>query len=275
MKQLDKLSNREWDVMKLLLQGKSNKLIASSLGISIRTVEFHLKNIYAKFEVSSRTELILKLANATGNMEIEKLRYSTVEGTGKRAENRDTLNSGKIRAASFADRISIISKELEMKNLLNSKHVLVGVAAALLTGFAWIITFSHFGHMTFNSIAPWIIPLAIILGMIGIVVGAAGKRNGNTLIKVFFSTVIGTGFSAFAMIPIVGFVVYPLAKLAEGLGLIDRAAISTEITSTLVIVAMIATWLIVGAAIGVALLLITTRRPGQAGVQRHVSENSL
>ena len=54
MAQFNKLSNREWEVAKLLLQGKSNKLIASALGISDRTVEFHLKNIYAKFQVSSR-----------------------------------------------------------------------------------------------------------------------------------------------------------------------------------------------------------------------------
>jgi DNA-binding NarL/FixJ family response regulator len=35
------LSRREWEVAELLLQGKSNKLIALSLGISERTVEFH------------------------------------------------------------------------------------------------------------------------------------------------------------------------------------------------------------------------------------------
>ena len=54
MTQTPPLSNREWEVVELLLQGKSNKLIASSLSITERTVEFHLKNIYAKCEVSSR-----------------------------------------------------------------------------------------------------------------------------------------------------------------------------------------------------------------------------
>ena len=46
-------SERENDVIKLLLQGKSNKQIALDLGISTRTVEFHLSNIYAKLGVSS------------------------------------------------------------------------------------------------------------------------------------------------------------------------------------------------------------------------------
>ncbi len=60
----NQLSEREKEVVRLLLQGKSNKLIALSLGISVRTVEFHLKNIYAKFQVNSRIELILKLGHA-------------------------------------------------------------------------------------------------------------------------------------------------------------------------------------------------------------------
>ena len=47
------LSKREMEVVELVLQGKSNKQIASSLVISVRTVEFHIKNIYAKFHVSS------------------------------------------------------------------------------------------------------------------------------------------------------------------------------------------------------------------------------
>jgi DNA-binding CsgD family transcriptional regulator len=56
MKQINLLSKREKEVVELLLQGKSNKLIALSLGISNRTVEFHLKNVYAKFQVNSRIE---------------------------------------------------------------------------------------------------------------------------------------------------------------------------------------------------------------------------
>lgn len=65
LSQLRPLSKREREVVELLLQGKSNKLIAASLDIAERTVEFHLKNVYAKFQVSSRVELILKLRDAT------------------------------------------------------------------------------------------------------------------------------------------------------------------------------------------------------------------
>jgi DNA-binding CsgD family transcriptional regulator len=58
------LSEREKDIARILLQGKSNKQIALDLGISIRTVEFHLRNIYTKLGTASRTEAVLKLADA-------------------------------------------------------------------------------------------------------------------------------------------------------------------------------------------------------------------
>jgi hypothetical protein len=94
-------------------------------------------------------------------------------------------------------------------------------------------------------------------------VGLIGKRRGNTSGKVFFSTLFGTGLVAFAMIPLVGLVLYPLGKLAERLGLINRSAIPTEVTSALVIAAMLAMWLTVAVAIGYMLLFVTIEKPGQ------------
>ena len=119
MEKFPRLSNREWEVVKLLLQGKSNKLIASSLGISDRTVEFHLKNIYAKFQVRSRIELILKLGNITGALETEKLGRSTVDGMREIAENGGKLNSRMGWVTSLRDTVSKISKDVEMKRFLN------------------------------------------------------------------------------------------------------------------------------------------------------------
>jgi two-component system NarL family response regulator len=56
------LSAREIDVLKLMAQGKSNKEIGSSLFISEGTVKSHVKGIFAKMNVISRTEAV---ANAT------------------------------------------------------------------------------------------------------------------------------------------------------------------------------------------------------------------
>lgn len=57
----DQFSEREKAVIELLLQGKSNKQIAFSLGVTSRTVEFHLGNIYSKLGISSRSEAILMI----------------------------------------------------------------------------------------------------------------------------------------------------------------------------------------------------------------------
>src|SRR6185436_11150713 len=101
--------------VKLLLEGKSNKLIASALGISDRTVEFHLKNIYAKSQVSSRTELILKLGQSRGASREEirenrgSLGSSAVENMGEITENGDLSNS-RNWTTSLRETVSLIGK---------------------------------------------------------------------------------------------------------------------------------------------------------------------
>ncbi len=56
------LTPRERDVLGLIAQGKFNKEIAGELGISIKTVEKHVANLFAKLRVSSRTEAAMWLA---------------------------------------------------------------------------------------------------------------------------------------------------------------------------------------------------------------------
>ena len=131
MTQVNQLSEREKEVVQLLLQGKSNKLIALSLGISVRTVEFHLKNVYVKFQVSSRIELILKLVDTTGGAKTGKLGYSTVYDLGKNAENRDGHNSQMDWVISFRETISVIGKELIMKILIKNPSAFLPVAMSL------------------------------------------------------------------------------------------------------------------------------------------------
>lgn len=60
-KQLDELSNRENEILSLLVDGKSNKEIADILFISIPTVKTHISNIYKKLNVTSRSTAIRKV----------------------------------------------------------------------------------------------------------------------------------------------------------------------------------------------------------------------
>jgi len=56
----DELSERELAVLRLLADGLHNRELAARLGISTRTVERHCDNIYAKLDVGSRTEAVLR-----------------------------------------------------------------------------------------------------------------------------------------------------------------------------------------------------------------------
>jgi DNA-binding NarL/FixJ family response regulator len=56
---VESLTDREREILDLLAQGLSNKRIATQLYLSVRTVEGHLANIYARLGVHSRTEAML------------------------------------------------------------------------------------------------------------------------------------------------------------------------------------------------------------------------
>ena len=56
----DPLTPRERDVLAMISQGLSNKLIARSLEISPETVKSHIKHIFLKLEVSTRTEAVFR-----------------------------------------------------------------------------------------------------------------------------------------------------------------------------------------------------------------------
>ena len=59
--ELDQLTVREHDILKLLAKGYMYKEIADHLGISMSTVRTHISAVYEKLHVQSRTEAAMKL----------------------------------------------------------------------------------------------------------------------------------------------------------------------------------------------------------------------
>lgn len=115
-------SEREGQVIEFLIQGKSNKQIALALGISVRAVEFHLSNIYAKLGVTSRTEAALKLTE-------RRLRESTS------VELRESTGTGITGTADNGEKLA--RRRILMKNLLIVLSV-IGLGIALIPALASI-----------------------------------------------------------------------------------------------------------------------------------------
>ena len=65
---LDGLTPRELQVYEQVIRGKCNKEVASALDMSIRTVRFHLSNIFLKAAVTGRIELICMAASQGANL---------------------------------------------------------------------------------------------------------------------------------------------------------------------------------------------------------------
>ena len=56
--QIETLTERELDVLRLAARGLTNRAIGHELGISHRTVQGHLQSVYGKLDVNSRTEAV-------------------------------------------------------------------------------------------------------------------------------------------------------------------------------------------------------------------------
>ncbi|MBR0851424.1 helix-turn-helix transcriptional regulator [Bradyrhizobium diazoefficiens] len=56
------LTHRELDVLALMAEGASNKMIARQLGISVHTVKFHVGSLLDKLDATGRTDAVAHAA---------------------------------------------------------------------------------------------------------------------------------------------------------------------------------------------------------------------
>lgn len=61
--ELDSLSTREQEVMRLIARGYTYKEVGAELFISVKTVETHVSNVLRKLQLSNRNELTLWAAD--------------------------------------------------------------------------------------------------------------------------------------------------------------------------------------------------------------------
>jgi DNA-binding NarL/FixJ family response regulator len=69
--QVEDLSPREREILELLADGFPNKVIADRLGLTDGTVRWHLRHVYHKLHVRSRTEAALKFRSARQGSQLD------------------------------------------------------------------------------------------------------------------------------------------------------------------------------------------------------------
>lgn len=66
VKKMEKLSKKEKVIAEYLIEGKSYKEIAAIINKSFHAVNYHIRNMYVKYNVNSKVELIYKLNDFSG-----------------------------------------------------------------------------------------------------------------------------------------------------------------------------------------------------------------
>jgi DNA-binding CsgD family transcriptional regulator len=175
---VSQFSQRERQIIELLLKGKTNKEIALLLGISRRTVEFHASNIYAKLGVRTRAEAILKVMQ-DGDLWISAGLPKPVISTGKKSVQEEYSSR---RKHSFTPR-----KEINMRNrTLIPIGLIVLSVVAVLGACLWFIHLRRLTYLADQSASqnvPQFTPTMETPKIVQVATGAS-TRNFNEVLLV-------------------------------------------------------------------------------------------
>jgi DNA-binding CsgD family transcriptional regulator len=187
----DRLTIAEEKIFNLLADGRSNEEMAAELGISRRTVESHLYNVYRKYGVHSREELIAQFEQDGGvigarasETEVRTLRKKVAEQDRQLASYTSTMDK-------FIDRqFPLFEEAVELTVSIGSRP-----GEDMVTERHWTSPTPYLVYRVIRPIAAFgpvydpdaaAISCDVVGADVGIAVDALSDRNGRPVATILF-----------------------------------------------------------------------------------------